>query len=217
MSCAVNSKSTTLEIYAGTGGHDNIAGEGGASRPYAAQTGRSGGDVNQLDIEWEQKIAEAQQRARDAGRSDVADYLSLRATNDMARTTGINWLLEAFTTLAGEANRAGAAIALARNDPHRFPVGASTMVGTELTLRIGVRTLTVEAGWPRTPRDGIVRGGGLAAARIGHFGNRDANEDLLLTQTEHGAPQWFVLENAGTRIPLREDRLRRHLSKLIDA
>lgn len=173
--------------------------------------------MNELDIEWEQKIAEAQQRARAAGRSDVGDYLSLRATNDMARSTGVNWLLEAFTALAGEANRAGAAITLSRNEPHRFPVGASTMVGTELTLRRGVRALTVEAGWPRTPRDGIVRGGGLAAARIGHFGNRDAGEDLLLTQTEQGAPQWFVVETSGTRTPLLEDRFRRHLSKLLDA
>ncbi|HEX8474286.1 MAG TPA: hypothetical protein VF666_09665 [Pyrinomonadaceae bacterium] len=173
--------------------------------------------MNQLDIEWEQKMAEAQQRARAAGRSDVADYLSLRATNDMARSTGVNWLIEAFTALAGEANRAGAAIALSRSEPHRFPIGASTMVGTQLTLRSGVRALTVEAGWPRTPRDGIVRGGGLASARVGHFGNRAAGEDLLLVQNQHGAPQWFILETTGTRTELQEERLRRHLTKLIDA
>jgi hypothetical protein len=141
----------------------------------------------------------------------------LRAANDMARKVGIEWLIETFTALAGEANRAGAAVALARSETHRFPVGSSTMVGTQLTLRVGVRTLTIEAGWPRTPRDGIVRGGGLASARVGHPGNRAAGEDLLLVKSERGAPQWFVLETNGTRTQLFEDRMRRHIAKLSGA
>lgn len=173
--------------------------------------------MNELDAEWEQKLAEAQQRARAAGRADVADYLTLRATNDMARTTGVKWLIDAFTALAGEANRSGAGIALAREDAHRFQVGASTMVGTQLTLRVGVRALTVEAGWPRAPGDGIVRGGGLASARLGHFGDRAAGEDLLLTQTDARAPRWFVLEDDGTRTELLEARMRRHLARLLNS
>ena len=54
------------------------------------------------------------------------------------------------------------------------------MVGHLLTLTNGVRTLYVEAGWPRTPRDGFVRGGGLACASIRHLGIRAANQELLL-------------------------------------
>lgn len=173
--------------------------------------------MNELDAEWEQKVAEAHARARAAGRSDVVEYLTLRAANDMARTTGVEWLIEAFTAVAGEANRAGAGIALRRDAPHRFQVGNSTMVGTRLILSVGVRSLTVEAGWPRTPRDGIMRGGGLASAHLGHFGNRAADEDLLLVRQASGAPRWFVLGEAGARKEFAEEGLRRHVSKLLGA
>lgn len=171
--------------------------------------------MSELDKEWARRVAEAEQRARAAGRGDVAAYLALRASNDMARTVGIEWLLETFTALAGEANRAGASINLTQQDAHRFHVGNSTMVGRQLTLRTGVRALTVEAGWPRTPRDGIVRGGGLACAKINHFGNRNAGEDLLLIQGIDGVPQWIVLERSGARSQLSEDRLRHHVARLL--
>ena len=172
--------------------------------------------LDDLDVEWKQRLEEAQRRARESGRCDVADYLFLRAENDAARNVGLEWLLDSFTSLAGEANRAGATLQLAREDSHRFPFGNSTMVGARLTLRAGVRTLTVEAGWPRTPGDGIVRGGGLANGRIAHFGNRSAGEDLLLARSAGGSPQWFVIEPAGTRTPLAEERMRRHLAHLLN-
>ncbi len=172
--------------------------------------------MNALDVEWEERLKEARQKARAAGRGDVADYLSLRAANDMARTTGVQWLLEAFMALAGEANRAGAGLAFARDEAHRFPVGTSTMIGAKLTLRAGVRVLTIEAGWPRTPSDGIVRGGGLAGGRLSHFGDRAAGDDLLLVQKQAGAPQWLVLDATGTRTELTEDRMRRHVTRLFE-
>ena len=171
--------------------------------------------MSELEAEWARRLAEAEQRARATGRSDVADYLALRALNDMARNTGIEWLLATFTAQAGEANRAGASIGLANTDAHRFRVGASTMVGRRLTLTVGVRVLTIEAGWPRTPRDGIVRGGGLAAARITHFGNPPANDELLLMQRAGDAPRWMVLDPAGVRPTLEEARVRQHVEKLL--
>src|SRR5215213_5638763 len=104
-------------------------------------------------------MAEAERRARAAGRTDLAEYLTLRAANDLARSTGIEWLLTTFQTLAGMANRAGSSIQITQRDAHRFAVGNATMVGRLLTFSLGVRRLTVEAGWPRAPRDGFVRGG----------------------------------------------------------
>jgi len=157
---------------------------------------------------------DARTRARAQGRGDVLDYLDLRAANDRLRAGGVEWLVETFTALAGEANRAGAGLALARTEAHRFRVGNATMVGTRLVLTRGVRALTVEAGWPRGPRDGVVRGGGLASALVGHFGLRDAGEELLLVP-EADAPRWFVLEKSGARTALREDRLRLHLARLL--
>jgi hypothetical protein len=87
------------------------------------------------------------------------------------------------------------------------------MVGHLLTLTNGVRTLYVEAGWPRTPRDGFVRGGGLAAANIRHLGIRAANEELLLSRSSTGAPAWKSSKNQST---LHQSDLRRHIAILLD-
>jgi hypothetical protein len=171
--------------------------------------------LSELDEAWELALAEAERRARVAGRGDVAEYLRLRASNDLARSTGVDWLLSTFTVLAGEANRAGASVQLARADAHRFAVGNATMVGTLLTLRAGVRQLLVEAGWPRMPRDGFVRGGGLACAHIKHFGLRGADEELLLVRRASDAPHWFVIEKTGQRSQLTETRMRLHMEKFL--
>jgi hypothetical protein len=168
-----------------------------------------------FDEDYERELAEAQRRARAQGRGDVLDYLSLKAANDSLRARGVELLLGAFTALAGELNRAGAGVALSRADAHRFRVGHSTMVGSRLTLTRGLRSLTVEAGWPRAPRDGVVRGGGLASARVSHFGAPKAGEELLLLP-EGSEPRWFVLAETGARAELLEQHLRRHVARLLD-
>jgi hypothetical protein len=171
--------------------------------------------LSELDEQWATAMREAERRARAAGRTDIADYLTLRATNDLARSTGIEWLCASFQTLAGLANRAGSSIQITQRDAHRFAVGNATMVGRLLTLSLGVRRLTIEAGWPRMPGDGFVRGGGLASAHIRHFGRRAADEELLLVRAPDGTPQWLVLEKTGARTPLSEDRVRRHLNRFL--
>jgi hypothetical protein len=172
--------------------------------------------VDGFDEDYEQRMYEARERARGGGRGDVLEYLDLKAANDAARTRAVEWLLETFTEAAGELNRAGAGLTLARTDAHRFRVGNSTMVGARLVLRRGVRALTLEAGWPRAPRDGIVRGGGLASATIGHFGDARAGEELLLVPDAHTDARWFVVEKTGARTELQPERLRRHLTRLLD-
>ncbi len=42
-------------------------------------------DVSELDEAWAAALAEAEQKARLAGRKDVAEYLSLRNSNDLLR------------------------------------------------------------------------------------------------------------------------------------
>ena len=170
-----------------------------------------------IDEEYERMMYEARERARGVGRGDVLDYLDLKAANDAVRARAVEWLLEMFTAAAGELNRAGAGLSLARTDAHRFRVGNSTMVGTRLVLRRGVRALTVEAGWPRAPRDGIVRGGGLASASIGHFGDaRAGSELLLLPDADADADaRWFVIEKTGARTELQPAHLRGHLAHLL--
>ena len=170
--------------------------------------------MSELDEAWAVALAEAEQKARLAGRRDVADYLALRNSNDLLRTAGIDWLLASFTNFAGDANRAGASIQISKADGHRFHVGTATMVGRVVTLINGVRRLSIQAGWPRVPRDGIIRGGGLAAAHILHLGIRSASDELLLSKSSAGAPQWKLINRNG--VVLHESHIRRHLSILLD-
>lgn len=185
------------------GGHDNI------NRPRREKP------LSELDEAWESALAEAKQRARAAGRTDIEDYLDLRRQNDLLRRTAIDWLMNTVAMLAGDANRAGAGIQIERQESHRFTVGHATMVGRQLTLRNGVRALMVESGWPRTPRDGFMRGGGLARGHIKHFGRKRSNAELLLERTASGRPQWMLIEPTGTRSPLTESQIRDHISILL--
>ena len=171
--------------------------------------------MNELDDAWNLALAEAKERARAAGRRDLEDYLDLRHRNDLLRRTAIDWLRQSLESLAGDANRRGAGIQVEHQDDHLFKVGSATMRGMQLTLRSGVRAISIESGWPRTPRDGIVRGGGLALANIKHFGRRRLNAELLLARSAGGAPQWLILEKTGERSTLTEDHLRRHFSILL--
>jgi hypothetical protein len=170
--------------------------------------------MGELDEAWAAALSEAERRARLAGRKDVAEYLSLKNSNDLLRKAGVDWLLSGFTSLVAEANRAGASIQMSKEEGHRFRTGTSTMVGHLLKFTNGVRTLSVEAGWPRVPRDGVVRGGGLASASIRHLGIRAANEELMLAKSNTGAPAWKSLSHK--RTVLHESDLRRHIKILLD-
>ncbi len=173
--------------------------------------------MSELDEAWALALAEAEARARAAGRSDIADYLALRSSNDLLRTTGSKWLLAMFQKAAGEANRAGAGIQISRQAGHRFKVGAASMVGSHLTLAKGVRMLFVETGWPRAPRDGFIRDGGLACAHIKHLGIKSVSEDLRLVLNPSGTPRWIV--HRGRREPtpeIHEADIRNHIEILLD-
>jgi len=172
--------------------------------------------VSELDEAWALALQEAERRARGAGRTDVTEYLALRNSNDELRKIGIQWLTETFTNIAAEANRAGAAIQSEKQDGHRFRVGNATMVGKLLTLRQGVRTLLIEAGWPRTPSDGIVRGGGLACGNLKHVGLKTANEGLLLVKSDTGAPRWLALDRHDGTKEIHESDARKHIAILLN-
>lgn len=170
--------------------------------------------VSELEDAWAAGLAEAEARARAQGRTDVADYLALRNSNDLIRRIAGDWLLTMFTTVAGEANRAGAAIQISTEDSHRFKVGNASMVGSLLSLGSGVRKVLVEIGWPRTPRDGFIRGGGLACGNIRHVGIKPANEELRLILDASGTPTWIVMkEHRAHHVPAEL----RHLPKLHEA
>jgi len=171
--------------------------------------------MSELDEAWELALAEAKRRAHAAGRADIAQYLALRAQNDLLRRTAIDWLVDTLTAFAADANRRGAAIQIELSDAHTFRVGPATMMGTKLTLRHGVRALSIESGWPRTPRDGIVRGNGLACANLKHLGRPRQDAQLLLALSSTGLPQWVIIEKTGDQKPLSAADIREHFSLLL--
>ncbi|MDQ3178962.1 MAG: hypothetical protein M3Q33_00425 [Acidobacteriota bacterium] len=172
--------------------------------------------MNELDEVWANKLNEAIIKARTTGRGDVAEYLALKATNDVVRATSVKWLFDSMLEIASNANRnSSEQITIENENPHHFAFGSATMVGSFLRFRQGVRCLTLEAGWTRSPADGFMRGGALAAARISHFGIGKANCDLLLLRTED-LPQWFSIDQSNRKNLFGYDHLHQHFRVFLD-
>src|SRR2546430_4426913 len=89
--------------------------------------------LNELNDAWDLALADARERARMSGRTDIADYLDLRRRNDLLRRTASEWLRNSAELIAGEANRRGAGIQIQFQEDHRFKVGNATMRGTQIT------------------------------------------------------------------------------------
>lgn len=172
--------------------------------------------MSELEEAWTLGLAEAEARARAAGRTDITEYLALRKSNDLIRRIAKDWLLTLFSATAGQANRAGEAVQIATEDAHRFKVGNAAMVGSRLSLKRGVRQLLVEVGWPRTPADGFIRGGGLACGNIKHLGIQPANEELRLVLNATGTPSWMVQVKQEPPRELHETDVKEHLAILLN-
>jgi len=172
--------------------------------------------VNELDETWAAALAEAEARARAAGRADISEYLALRQSNDLLRKTACDWLLATFRNVAGEMNRAGASLQISYDDNYQFTVGSAGLLGKLLKLENGVRQLLVEVGWPRVPADGFIRGGGIALGRLRHIGIKSASERIRLVISPEGSPRWIV-ENDRERVEeIRETNIRQHIAILLD-
>jgi hypothetical protein len=149
--------------------------------------------MNELDEAWSEMLAAATANAKSSGREDVAEFLALKQSNDAIRKTGVEWLFNSIIEIASEASRDNPHILIERESPHEFEFNRATMAGALIRVRVGIRYLTVEAGWTRTPSHGFMRGGALAAARITHFGRPKAGVDLMLV-LDGEAPAWTVVE-----------------------
>lgn len=163
---------------------------------------------------WSQMLSEALEAARASGRHDVADYLDLKARNDALRHAGVRWLFEALIGLAGEANRTFAALTIEREEPHNFQHRGANLAGTLVRFRLGVRCLTVEAGWTRTPADGFMRGGALAVAKLTHFGMPKMNAELHLKPSGE-SPGWKAVTPEGTAFAADDEFLRRQFADFL--
>jgi hypothetical protein len=167
--------------------------------------------MHELDELWSQKIAAAISSARASGRSDIADYLELKQSNDLIRQTSVDWLFSSVIELASDASRTNPHIKIEREEPHEFDFRSARMAGSLVRVRFGVRSMTAEAGWPRTPAHGFMRGQALAAARILHFGVPKADVELMLMR-EGDQPVWKPV--GGDVFGL--ESLHRHLAILLE-
>ena len=167
--------------------------------------------MNELDDTWSQMLRTAIEKARSTGRDEVADYLELKATNDTVRTIGTQWLMESMIEIAAAQENESLGVAIEKTAPHRFDHLSAKLVGARLTLRHGVRCLSLEAGWTRTPADGFMRGGALAVAKLSHFGMPKHNEVLYLSSPE-GVPVWKIVKPLGEPKMATTADLRRHFS-----
>ena len=169
--------------------------------------------MSEMDEMWSQMLTEARENARASARHAVADYLDLKTTNDLIRRTGVAWLFETIITMVASANRSNVAVSIERTEPHSFSYRGANIVGSAVSFRYGVRCLTVEAGWTRTPADGFMRGGGLAFARLRHFGITAKNAEIALTGTS-GPPVWRVFKDDAMQDEVHSDFFRSHVDLL---
>ncbi len=161
---------------------------------------------------WSSLLEKASHKADNTGRSDLADLLRLRLANDTVRQAGVDWLFDTLIELTFERQEAYQNLKIARTSPHTFKSGLSTMVGSLVEIGYGVRCLSAEAGWARTPSDGVMRDGGLAQANIRHFGMSAKNMNYRLVSGD-SLPVW--INDAG--VELNVGGLSRHLDILVGA
>jgi hypothetical protein len=160
----------------------------------------------ELDQIWMGLLDQASLRAVENGQHSVADYLRLKLANDTIRQTGVDWLFQTLIDQASEASIDRPQLKIDRVAPHSFKIGTSNMVGTLIQIQLGVRCLSLEAGWVRTPSDGIMRNRALAHARIKHFGMSTEDDEFRLIK---GDPLPLWIDDEGAEI--RADDVHRHL------
>ena len=171
--------------------------------------------MNELEKVLIHDLEIAVERAKQTGRFDIAEYLSLKQTNDAIRSESVKWLFETILDIVFTFNRHGAQIKLEQKPNHRFEFGKSNLSGELLRLRQGVRCLSIEAGWTRTPADGFMRGGALACAKLTHFGFSKMNEELALLKFD-GSHQWFSIADERNRISFNVRSLKKHFEIFLD-
>jgi hypothetical protein len=82
-----------------------------------------------------EKVADAAASAKAQGRGDVAEYLSLKAANDLIRSAGVKWLFDSALEIAAAADQTSKHISIERVEPFNFPYRGANIVGS---LRIAM-------------------------------------------------------------------------------
>ncbi len=170
--------------------------------------------MSELEEIWTDDLNRAVAQAKDQGRFDIAEYLSLKASNDAIRIQSVKWLFDTVLDIVLKFNRHDANILIEQKENHRFDFGYAKLSGERLKLRKGVRCLELEAGWTRTPDDGFMRGGAMACAKLTHFGFGKMNEEIVLLKLDDEY-QWFIIADETKRISFNIQSLRKHFETFL--
>lgn len=171
--------------------------------------------MNELDELWSTKLANAIENARSSGQDGMADYIALKIANDAVRQAETDKLFQMFIDAGLSYENANKNIAVEREAPHSFVHRNATMKGALLRLSRGVRTLTLEAGWARTPSDGFMRLGALVFARITHFGMPEKDDELVLQYNDE-TTLWLVVRLGKPADAFGEKEVNRHIDVFLD-
>ncbi len=149
--------------------------------------------MNELEKIWTNRLNEARAKAQTSGREDVAEYLALRATNDMLRQTSVQWLFDSLIEIAAETNRTGANVQIETENRivsrMKMPVSA---VRSPFSSRGEMSDCSKRVGRARLPTV-LCAAGALAVARLSHFGISKHNVELFLVANEQFAEAGFQL------------------------
>jgi len=166
--------------------------------------------MDELDEVWEHLIAEAARQPQEIAQAGLAEFIAVKTANDQIREMHMRRLLDTIRRAAEHANLKNARITIENTDSHIFKLDRMQLRGSLLKLRQGIRCLTIEAGWTRTPADGFMRGNALAVAQISHFGIARENAELHLLKFEDHY-QWFTVGKNSLRTSFEVEDLIRHL------
>jgi hypothetical protein len=171
--------------------------------------------MNELDELWSAKLANAADNIRSTGKGGLADYIELKAANDAVRLAECEKLFKKFIDAALTAENVERHVNVEHESPHSFQHRNATMKGVLLRLSRGVRCLTLEAGWARTPSDGFMRLGALVFARITHFGMSEKNEELILKSNDDNV-LWSIVKQEKIVDNFIEADIARHIRTFLD-
>jgi hypothetical protein len=169
--------------------------------------------MNELNDIWEQMLENAITKAEFSGNNDVAEYLKLKANNDAIRSQSSKWLFDTMLEIAHIFLQKGIEIKIENENPHRFEINNANVVGSLLRFQYGLRCLTIEIGWTRTPGDGFMRRNALAFGKISHFGMSKKNMELHLSKVDD-IPRWFLVDDE-TRETLLLEHLQEHFKHFL--
>jgi hypothetical protein len=140
---------------------------------------------------WSKLLDDEIARGNVSAEGVFQDYLSVRGANNEIRNDAAEWLFESFVAFSNRLSSDGFQISVERNTDTRFAFHWATLSGSSIIVSNGLRKLSCEVGSIKAPGDGIIKGGGIAIARLSHFGIPEKDQILRLLVGEEKA-RWVV-------------------------